>query len=147
MPKQHIAILLVILFLFFGCASRADDKTVSFLESGVVVNAQIADTAQERANGLMERIFLYEKEGMLFMYDDEEYRVFWMYRTKIPLDVIFISSDWQVVDFQSMEPCEWGEAGKCQRYISDMPAKYALEVNLGFVRKHGIKMGEKVKIG
>ncbi|MBI2546034.1 DUF192 domain-containing protein [Candidatus Woesearchaeota archaeon] len=142
--KRIVWILLVVLLI--GCAKEPNDrKEVSInTENGLVlITAEIADTDKERAQGLMFRESLPENQGMLFIFDDEADRVFWMKNTLIPLDMIFISKDLEVVDIQHAAPCT---ADPCTLYNSTKPAKYVLEVNANYTIKNSISIGTKVKI-
>lgn len=51
---------------------------------------EIADDADERAQGLMNRPQMASQDGMLFVYDHAQSVSFWMRNTLIPLDMIFI---------------------------------------------------------
>ncbi|MBI4018468.1 MAG: DUF192 domain-containing protein, partial [Candidatus Aenigmarchaeota archaeon] len=80
----------------------------------------------------------------IFIYGSDEPRSFWMKNTLIPLDLIFADSRGIVVDMkENFKPCE--DFG-CPRYVS-RPAKYVLEVNAGFAKKHGIRAGDTMKVG
>lgn len=50
---------------------------------------EIADTASERALGLMGRQKLAASKGMLFVYERPQTVAFWMENTYIPLDMVF----------------------------------------------------------
>ena len=80
---------------------------------------------------------------MLFVFEDSKIRSFWMKNTLIPLDIMFINSDYEIIDIQTMEPCL---EDPCKNYISKQPAKYALEVNSGFAEDNEIQIGDKVEI-
>ncbi|MCX8122921.1 MAG: DUF192 domain-containing protein [Spirochaetes bacterium] len=100
---------------------------------------ELARTAFEHAKGLMNRSQLCNSCGMLFIFDDEEYRTFWMKDTKIPLSIAFIDSVGIINDIQDMKPFQ-----TFPTYSSKYPAKYALEVNQGWFKKNNIKTGSKV---
>ena len=79
--------------------------------------------------------------GMLFVYEDESIRAFWMKNTLIPLDMIFISADHQVVGIvENAEP-----QTETVRQV-DRPAQFVLEVNGGFAAAQGIAEGTPVEI-
>src|SRR4051812_27579653 len=58
--------------------------------SGVTIQAEIADTPQKRATGLMYRDHLKKDHGMLFLFSEPQAWTFWMKNTKIPLDLIWL---------------------------------------------------------
>ena len=120
--------------------SEIDKKLVSL--DGVAVNAEIADSEDEREQGLMFRKELGSNEGMLFVFDDENFRIFWMKNTLISLDLIFIDGNKAVVDVQEgFLPCK---RELCESYTSKAKAKYVLEVNAGFAAENSIKDGDVV---
>ena len=63
---------------------------------------EVANSAEERAVGLMGRESMGRDRGMLFVFSAEQVLGFWMKNTLIPLDIIFIDSDLSVVDVQTM---------------------------------------------
>lgn len=137
-----IFIFIVSLAVLTSCKS----ENAVFIGNGkekIKVNAEIADSPEERAAGLMFRKFLDEDSGMLFIFDDEKTRSFWMKNTLIPLDIIFISRDFEIVDIKYAVPCK---EDPCVIYISKNPAKYVLEVNSNFTIKNGIAMGDAISV-
>ena len=140
--KQKKSSVLIVLFLLlvYGCVSYPKIKILS--NSSVEVIVEIADTAAQHYKGLMFRDSLEEGAGMLFVFDEQS-RAFWMKNTKIPLDIIFISSDFKIVDIkENFLPCK---TLHCETYTSK-PAKYALEVNVGFVDEHEIVIGNTIML-
>ena len=110
----------------------------------VTVKVEIARTRREISRGLMFRESLSEDQGMLFVFDNEQPLGFWMKNTLIALDIIFISEDLEIVSAQTRAPpCE---EDPCPVYRSAKPAKFVVEVNAGFVEKHGISQGNRVEI-
>lgn len=116
--------------------------TISTARGAVIVNVEIADSKEEQASGLMYRTSLDTNKGMLFIFNDEQQRIFWMKNTKIPLDIIFIDANNNIVDIkEDFQPCTAAEL--CEKYIST-PAQYALEVNAGFVKEYGVSIWDDV---
>lgn len=100
---------------------------VSF-DSGDSFFVEIADSPDEHARGLMYRESLPVGRGMLFVFQDEQPRAFWMKNTKIFLDMVFIASNGTVVEVKrDVPPCV---EESCVAYRSP-PAKFVLEVNAG----------------
>lgn len=155
-PKLiFLALVILFLALFMIALLLPYTRTaVTLLPDKATVIAEIADNPVTQARGLMFREKLEEKEGILFVFGSDAPRSFWMMNTLIPLDLLFISKNLTIVDIkENFEPCkEQDEPGSttdifsCPRYVSK-PAAYVLEVNAGFVKKHGIKTGDRMKVG
>lgn len=110
----------------------------------VKVTVELARTQREIFRGLMFRDHLGECRGMLFLFDREQALGFWMKNTLIPLDIIFISEQLEIVSVKTgVPPCK---GNPCPVYRSEKPAKYVVEVNAGFVEKHGIARGGRVEM-
>lgn len=100
---------------------------------------EIADTADERAAGLMFRKDLAADQGMLFVFEETRPLGFWMKNTPLPLDLVFIGSDGTVLDIQQGTPFS-------QAVIAaDEPARFVLELNAGTAAKTGIVDGVVLK--
>lgn len=155
--RAPAAALLALFILVTGCtggvsgssstsharAQHLATKTLTIYASDgrkVRVKAEIADTGLEREKGLMYRTSMPENHGMLFVFDHPAVLRFWMKNTLIPLSVAFIDSKGRIVDIQSMEPRTETV------HSSKKPARYALEMNQGFFRKHHIEVGDRVEL-
>ena len=105
-------------------------------------SVELAQTQEERSRGLMNRETLDQNQGMLFIFDEEKERSFWMKNTLIPLDIIWINKDMEVVDIKkNAQPCVQEE---CEIFESSNKAKYVLELNAGQSDKTNIKIGDRL---
>jgi YVTN family beta-propeller protein len=118
---------------------RTEDNNSSVIAR---VFVEVPDDQEEFMRGLMFRQHLPWNAGMLFAFNNDEPRTFWMKNTLIPLDMMFVDSSSRIVDIkESVPPCEQEE---CPTYPSQEPAQYVLEVNAGFVRDKGVKIGDQL---
>lgn len=120
-------------------------STVSFLtEKGEVkINVEIADSVMKHQIGLMNRTSMDYKSGMIFIFGSERPRSFWMKNTLIPLDMIFVDSNFKIVNItKQAQPCK---IITCEVYPSGVSAMYVVEVNGGFVDDKGIRIGDQIK--
>lgn len=112
------------------------------------ITAEIAATPDQRAYGLMERTSLPDEHGMLFTYPEPQdpESGFWMFRTRIPLDIAFLDETGAIRAIRQMEPCESPNPRLCPVYAGGVPWAAALEVNRGFFERHGIGIGDRVRL-
>jgi uncharacterized membrane protein (UPF0127 family) len=107
---------------------------------------QLAVSDEQKTTGLMERRRLADSAGMLFVYDSTQPADagFWMFRTRIPLDIAFLDSAGVIRAVRSMTPCPATIAQGCPTYTPDVPYRYALEVNAGFFARHRVGIGDSM---
>lgn len=105
----------------------------------------IADTDAKRAKGLSDRQSLASNSGMLFVYDEESIRRFWMKGMKFPIDIIWIRKD-EVVDvlINAPFPAKGTSDSKLSMYQSNEPVDKVLEVNSGFINQHAVAIGDRI---
>jgi uncharacterized protein len=105
----------------------------------VKIDIEIADTEYERQLGLMKRKSMEENHGMLFIFPDETVRSFWMRNTFIPLDMIFVNTNNEIVTIHKNT-----RVLSDSSYPSSAPAVYVVEVVGGFTDKYNISEGDKI---
>ncbi len=134
-------------FCLISCSSVSPKDSISQLPSlvspqGDTLFLEIADEVNERRDGLMFRTELDGNAGMIFIFDDEAPRSFWMKNTLIPLDVVYIDELNTIVDIQTMPPC--GDQIPCPSYPSAEASIYAVEMNAGKAQSLGLSIGDTV---
>ena len=153
--KRHILFVLFLNSLsFINC--KEDKKTirqtkVSFTKEGklsiykfadstqITIDIEIADTDFDIQTGLMYRDSMENNQGMLFVFENDEERFFYMKNTKITLDLVYINSNKKVASFQkNTKPFDESSLP------SDAPAKYVLEINAGLVDLLSISVGDSL---
>ena len=103
------------------------------------IEVEIADNDREREIGLMYRKSMDDTRGMLFIFPNQELQSFWMKNTIIPLDIMYVNSDKEIVKiYRNTTP--FSE----KSLPSERPAMYVVEVAGGFSERHGITEGDFV---
>ena len=107
---------------------------------GHAFTVELASTPAQQEHGLMDRTSIPADHGMLFVFQDDEPRTFWMKDTLIPLDMLFFDAAHKLVTIQTDAlPCK---ADPCKLYPSNAPARYVLELNAGTAAKLGVREGD-----
>ncbi len=101
---------------------------------------EIAEGDSARARGLMQRTSLPARGGMLFLDNEEKIQTFWMKNTPLPLDLIFVDADSQIVSIAKR-----ARPFTEQTISSTGPALYVLEVNGGFADRYGIDESMRIR--
>ena len=124
-------------------AAFRKDGTLEFVRpDGSVIRSieiEIAEDEATRQTGLMNRRQMTLAQGMLFLFSDEAPRKFWMANTPIPLDIMFVGADSQIVNIaRRTRPLSR------ENVVSTGPAQYVVEVRGGFSDHYDLD--ETVKI-
>jgi len=136
--SRFAALALAALVPLIACAQAI--PTVEL--KGQRYRIEIAEDDASRAHGLMDRTHMDDDHGMLFVFQDDAPRAFWMKNTKIPLDMLYFDADRRLVSVQhNVPPCV---ADPCPAYSSGAPARYVLELNAGQAEKLGVSSGDEL---
>ena len=102
------------------------------------IDAQLAQTGEQRMTGLMHRKQMPQHEGMLFIFDEPSRQCFWMKNTLLPLTAAFVADDGTIVNLEDMKP------QTTESHCSLKPVRYVLEMNQGWFAKKAIKPGARL---
>ncbi len=141
--RALVALVVAVVPSLVSVAASAQDSPTEFpvipLSAGIhVIKAEVAATDGERAKGLMFRTELGPNQGMVFLFEQDRVQCMWMKNTLVALSVAFIGPDGKIVNVEDMMPQT--EDNHCAKG----PARYALEMNLGWFAKRGIKAGSLI---
>jgi uncharacterized protein len=105
------------------------------------VDVELARDEASRERGLMYRSSMPESHGMLFSWQDEHVRNFWMHNTCIPLDMLYVTKEGIIAGILEQVPT----LNDAARGVP-CPVAHVLELNAGWARAHGLAPGMKLKI-
>lgn len=146
-------------FTFYNCKETASTesvsltKEISFTKEGelqllkaendsiiATLDIEIADDKYQTETGLMYRQSMAKNQAMLFVFPNMQPRSFYMKNTYIPLDIIYLNREKEVVSIQkNAKPLDE------KSLPSSAPAQYVLEVNAGLSDKWDLKEGDKIE--
>ncbi len=155
--KRYFNLLFLVLFISCNTSEESQiteresrqldfTSTVEFLNSDgqtvTEIDVAVADDDNSRSEGLMDVHDLPSNAGMLFIFEDEAERSFWMANTPLSLDIIYANADYEIVRIHRNTPPYSNE-----QILSELPAKYVVETNAGFTLSHDITEGMFIRIG
>jgi uncharacterized protein len=113
--------------------TKSNDKSI------VSIDIEIADDEAKREVGMMGRSAMEERQGMLFILEEEQLASFWMRNCILSLDMIFINKQRKIVTIhKNTKPFS------DDSYTATAMTLFVLEVNAGFTDKYGIKEGDMI---
>ena len=112
--------------------------------SGATLFLEKAITPAEREKGLMFRKSLKKDHGMLFFFDNDERKAFWMKNTLIPLDIIFLDENFTVAKVFSSVPASYEGAPEKDISVVAYWGRYVLELPAGTSEGYGIEFGRQL---
>lgn len=131
---------LACLGLVFSPAPKAAEMPVVELGAGMYrIEAELAATPPTRQTGLMNRPSMPSQHGMVFVFTEDARHCMWMKNTLMPLSVAFLDRQGRILNIEDMQPQT--ENNHC----AAGPARYALEMNLGWFASKGIKAGDALR--
>lgn len=96
----------------------------------------LMNTISKQAKGLM---FSKKSKTLLFNFKKEKNIALHMCFVFFPIDLVFVSSDWEVVELKR-DFKQW------TFYTSRAKAKYVIEMPINSIENHGIIIGDKIKV-
>ncbi len=135
---MHIRIALLAALFGFAWPSWAQQPQLRLVElfAGMHrIEAELAASPESRQIGMMQRTIMPPQRGMLFVFPESEKHCMWMRNTLLPLSVAFLDEKGRIINIDDMQPRT--ENNHC----AVKPARYALEMNLGWFRTRGLGQG------
>jgi len=139
--------------LVLGCTDDPDpsdtqglqsEGTLAFLQPNGdtlrTITIDIADTDAERERGLMRQRSLGYDRGMLFIFDTVDRGGMWMRNTPLPLDIVFVTPDSQVINIARRTTPLSEETIK-----PAAPRKFVVEVRAGFADRFGLTDSTRIR--
>ena len=102
------------------------------------IDAEVAADQANRVQGLMNRRSMAANQGMLFVFPQAGPHCMWMRNTYLPLSVAFLDAQGRILNVEDMKP--QSETSHC----AAGPARFALEMNLGWFASKGLKAGQRI---
>jgi len=141
MKKTFIIAFIFIVAAIVFLTSRKENQ-VCFNKKCFTV--ELADNPEKRSEGLMFRKSLQPGSGMLFVFESEGNYSFWMKDTLMPLDIIWLNKDREVVYIiDGAQSCITAD---CPSFQATRPALYVLELNAGTAAGINLALGDKALI-
>ena len=140
--SKRLAVLAALVLCCAGAlAQDGPQKLPSIrLNAGMhLIQAELAQSPDERSIGLMFRQTMGTNEGMLFAFEQPGTQCFWMKNTLLPLSAAFVADDGSIVNIEDMKP------QTLDSHCSKKPVRFVLEMNVGWFAKRGIKPGSKIQ--
>ncbi|MCW8090486.1 DUF192 domain-containing protein [Alteromonas sp. ASW11-130] len=143
--EKHAFFAIVFVLVFGVGLSQVNAQNIKFDTATVIIagkryQVELAQSPEQRAQGLMFRKTLCEDCGMLFHFSPIRQVGMWMKNTYLPLDIAFISSEGVISDIKTMQPHDLNTT------MSSGKVAYALEMNQGWFKEHAVKEGDTINI-
>ncbi|HET7302880.1 MAG TPA: DUF192 domain-containing protein [Candidatus Saccharimonadales bacterium] len=136
-----VAMLLLLIWFVFGMGQRhSAQQRLDFGKHTFWL--EVADTPAKQAKGLGDRSGLAANHGMLFVFNDSDVRCFWMKDTAMPLDMIWLSANKEVLYVANNVQPNTYPATFC---ANNNPAQFVIELAAGQAKKAGLHPGATMR--
>ena len=112
--------------------------------SGHELCLELAITPAEREKGLMFRKELAEGQGMMFIFDDDKIKSFWMKNTLISLDIVYLDENYTAVRIFDNVPNSYIGAPENEIPSVSYWGRNVLELPAGNAEKYGLRFGARL---
>lgn len=145
--KWHLVLLVAIIIVAAGFkiySSLWTERTVRL--GGEDLRVLVADTPSHRAAGWSNRKDMGRYGGMLFVFPASGQHTMVMREMLFPLDIIWID-DRRIVDMApNLAPEREKSEAELTLYSARLPSTLVLELPVGFIGAHGLKIGDTIEI-
>jgi uncharacterized protein len=143
-------IVLAALVLLVSCGPKPDTlddypTRPLTLPNGKVLRVETMVSGFDLLRGMMFRKSIAPDHGMLFVHPKPDHYSYWMYQTLIPLDIVWMDPQREIVEIvEDAQPCQT-QASKCPQYGGRELSSYALELGAGMARRYNLQVGQRLQ--
>jgi len=138
-----LALLACALLSLAACDPKPEEgkglPSIPLAIAGQTLETEVATSQDQQQRGLMFRGSMPENHAMLFVFNGSRQASFWMHNTRIPLSIAYLDSSGTILEIHDMQPFDETSIRSRSQAVS-----FALEVNQGWFRRHGISPGDRV---
>jgi len=138
MLLRSVLLALSLAIPLLGWAQQAQLPLLELFAGMHRIEAEVAATSESRQTGMMQRTIMAPQRGMLFVFPEVAAHCMWMRNTLLPLSVAFLDEKGRIINVEDMQP------KTDQNHCASKPARYALEMNLGWFRSRGLSAGSAI---
>ena len=131
------AVVLLCVSAVLSCSNGLEER-IDVVLGGETFRVEVARTAEQKRQGLMLHESIGPREGMIFVYNTDQHLSFWMKDTIIPLTLVFLSKNGEILQVEYLKPFS------LKTVISKRAARYGLELPEGVLEELGVEVGNRV---
>jgi len=136
---RFVSIVCVSILMLAAAPARAQMPRMELSAGFYRIEAEVAANQADRMQGLMQRRSMPANQGMLFVFPQADRHCMWMRNTLLPLSVAFLDEQGRVLNIEDMKP------QTDNSHCAAAPARFALEMNVGWFSSKRLKAGQQVK--
>lgn len=134
-----VTFLLALIFAMHNKNLIADPLlTYPITINDMKLRVEVANKPESRAKGLMNRNFLADDRGMIFVFPSETHFSIWMKNTPIDLSVIFANKYGRIINIEHMT------RNTLKSHSPASPAMFAIEISQGSPIARKAKPGDLI---
>jgi len=151
----RLAAVLILLVGLVGCDKKTSDTFTAKL-GDQWFTLETALTEDKQARGLGGRESIADDGGMIFVFDNDRERSFWMLDCLVDIDIAYIDRAGFIVSTYTMKaqpPRAPGESDSAYRgripskaYPSNGMARFVIELRAGRINELGLKRGQNLDL-
>jgi uncharacterized membrane protein (UPF0127 family) len=149
---RYLTLLILLVLVGIGCS---DDPAIEgpealglrtvTLPDGQKIRAEVEMTSMDMQKGMMFRDSLPRGRGMLFIHQTPGTYQYFMYQTRIPLDIVWMDPSHRIVEISPDTPPCKTKASLCPHYGGHQTAQFVLELGGGEARRLGLTVGQALE--
>lgn len=136
-----LATALVLAITVFVLYFPKPGNTTTVRMNGATIRATVADTDEEREQGLSGSEGLAADRGMLFVFPTDGYWSIWMKDMNYAIDILWLNDQKSIVHIEEFVTPDTYP----QTFVPKVPSRYVLEVQSGIVSKNKLGVGDTLQ--